>query len=352
MTTKRDYYDILGVTRDASEEDIRKAFRKKAFEYHPDRNKDHEAPERFKEVNEAYQVLTDPEQRRKYDRFGHSAPGGQGFEGFDVFGGLGDVFDAFFGGGGPNAGGVRPRQGRDLQTSLTISLEDAVRGAETDVEIGRNEPCSRCSGSRTEPGHLLEQCGNCKGSGRVRRAQRSVFGQFVTEAACNVCSGTGERVSHPCSKCRAKGSERTKRKIHISIPPGVFDGATLSLSNQGDAGELGGPPGDLYINLRIKPHSVFKRIDNDLSYEVAISFPEAALGTEMEIPTIEGPSMLKIPAGTQTGAQFRLKNLGVPLLGKSGRRGDQLVTLSVRTPDKLSKRQRELIEELQRELRT
>ena len=219
MTTQRDYYDILEVSRDSTEEEIRKAFRKKALEFHPDRNKSEDAHVKFKEANEAYQVLTDPGRRQRYDRFGHAGVGngaqgqGQGFEGADGFGGFGDVFDAFFGGGGTSR--TRAREGRDLQTSLVISFEEAAFGTKKEVEIDRVEQCSRCEGSRSEPDHDAETCSNCKGSGRVRRAQRSIFGQFVTEAACNVCNGSGQTVSYPCTKCKGSGAEKTKRKLQV-----------------------------------------------------------------------------------------------------------------------------------------
>ena len=355
MTSKRDYYDVLEVSRGASEEDIRKAFRRKALEFHPDRNKNDDAAEKFKEVNEAYQVLTDPERRQRYDRFGHAGVGnggaqqGQGFDGFDLFGGLGDVFDAFFGGGPGGATRGRGRPGRDLQTNLTISFDEAVFGTTRDIEIGRTERCSHCEGSGSEPGHAKDTCTNCSGSGRVRRAQRSVFGQFVTETTCNVCDGRGETIPHPCSSCKGSGRERAKRKIQVTVPAGVFNGATLSLAGQGEAGEVGGQPGELYVNVRVTPHERFDREDNDILYTLDLSFPQAALGTELEVPTIEGTSPLMIPAGTQNGAQFRLKNLGVPVLGRSGRRGDEVITVRVHTPDKLSRRQKELLEELERE---
>ncbi len=352
MTTKRDYYDILEVGRDASEEDIRKAFRQKALEFHPDRNKDADAGAKFKEVNEAYQVLTDPERRQHYDRFGHASTGnggGQGaggFNGGDVFGGFGDIFDAFFG-GGPRAQ-TRAHPGRDLQTTITIPFEDAVFGVTKEIEIDRREKCTRCDGSRSEPGHSAQTCSNCKGSGRVRRAQRSVFGQFVTEAVCNVCAGTGQQISNPCTRCRGSGRERAKSKIKVQVPAGVPAGANLNLRGQGDAGERGAPSGDLYVGIRVQPHEEFEREENDILYELELTYPQAALGLELEIPTLDGPHKMKIPAGTQNDEVFRIKGKGVPHLGRTARRGDELVTVRVATPEKLSKRQKELLEELQR----
>ncbi len=356
MTTKRDYYDILDIGRDASEEDIHKAFRKKALDYHPDRNKSPGASEQFKEVNEAYQVLTDPERRRRYDRFGHagvgngSAAGGrQGFDGYDVFGGFGDIFDAFFGGA---AAGARSRQGRDLGATLTITFEEAAFGTVKEVEIIRTERCARCDGNGSEPGHDKQTCSNCRGSGRVRRAQRSVFGQFVTEAACNVCGGAGTVITDPCRQCKGSGHQRAKRKLQVTVPAGVPNGARLSLQGQGDAGVRGGPPGDLYVDVRVTPHEIFVRQENDIVYAMRVSFPEAALGVELEVPTLDGPAKLKIPPGTQPGALFRLKGHGMPHLGRPSRRGDQLVTVDVATPEHLSKRQKQLLEELRQELRT
>ena len=352
MTTKRDYYDILEVGHEASEEDIRKAFRKKALEFHPDRNKDTDAAEKFKEVNEAYQVLTDPERRQRYDRFGHAGAtngggGASGFEGADVFGGFGDIFDAFVG-GGQRGGRTRARPGRDLQTNLTVAFEEAVFGVIKEIEITRTERCSRCEGSRSEPGHQPITCSNCKGSGRVRRAQRSMFGQFMTEAECNVCNGTGSQVNQPCTQCKGVGQERTRRKIQVQVPGGVPHGANLNLRGQGDAGEMGGPAGDLYVGMRVQPHAFFERENYDILYTLDISFPQAALGIELDVPTLEEPRALKIHSGTQTDEVYRIKGQGIPHLGREDRRGDQLVTIRVATPKKLSSRQRELLEELQR----
>ena len=355
MTTKRDYYDVLEIGRSASEEEIRKAFRKKALEYHPDRNKNADAGERFKEVNEAYQVLSDPERRQRYDRFGHAGvgnggagagAGASGFEGFDIFGGFGDIFDAFFG-GGPRTR-TRARQGRDLQSNITVSFEESVFGATREIEVNRIEKCARCQGSKSEPGHAATTCSNCKGSGRVRRAQRSVFGQFVTEADCNVCGGSGQEISHPCTQCKGTGFERARRTIQVQVPPGVPYGANLNLRGQGDAGDMGGPPGDLYVTVKVEPHAFFDREEHDILYTLDLTFPQAALGAEIDVPTLEGPHKLKIPGGTQTGNVFRVKGRGVPHLGRPDRRGDELVTVRVATPDKLTKKQKQLLEELQK----
>jgi molecular chaperone DnaJ len=350
MTTQRDYYDILEVSRDSTEEEIRKAFRKKALEFHPDRNKSEGAHVKFKEANEAYQVLTDPERRQRYDRFGHAGVGngaqGQGFEGADLFGGFGDVFDAFFGGGGTSR--TMAREGRDLQTTLPISFEEAAFGTKREIEIDRVEQCARCKGSRSEPGHDAETCSNCKGSGRVRRAQRSIFGQFVTEAACNVCNGSGQTVPHPCAKCKGSGAEKTKRKIQVKVPAGVPSGVRLRLERQGDTGEFGGPPGDLFVGIRVQPHDLFRREEDDVFLTVDVSFPRAALGTEIDVPTLDGAAKLKVPAGTQSNTRFKLKGQGIPHLGREGKRGDEIVTVRIETPDHLSNRQKELLEEFER----
>ena len=356
MTTKRDYYEVLEVGKGASEEDIRKAFRKKAMELHPDRNKAPDAAERFKEVNEAYQVLSDPQRRGQYDRFGHAGvrngpgPGPGGFDGADLFGGFGDIFDAFFGGGAATR--TRTRRGRDVAVSVGVSFEEAAFGADREIEVDRVDKCRACDGSRSEPGYHPQTCSNCKGSGRVRRSQRSVFGQFVTEATCNVCDGSGEEIAHPCAACKGAGRERNRRRIAVSVPPGIFNGAQLSLQGQGHAGENGGPPGDLYVEVRVARHDLFERAENDVLLTLAINFPSVALGDEIEVPTLDGPELLKVPAGAQSGDVLRMKGKGVPHLGRANRRGDQLVTLRVKTPPKLSKRQRELLEELQGSLDT
>jgi molecular chaperone DnaJ len=350
MTTKRDYYNILEIGRDATEEDIRKAFRKKALEFHPDRNKSADAGDKFKEVNEAYQVLTDPERREQYDRFGHAGPAnsGGGFEGAEGFGGFGDIFDAFFGGASPRGGRTRARAGRDLQTNLMATFDEAVFGATKEIDIARTEKCTQCEGSRSEPGHQPKTCSNCKGSGRVRRAQRSMFGEFMTEAECSACQGSGSEVSHPCTQCKGVGRQRTRRTIQVKVPAGVPHGANLNLRGQGDSGENGGPAGDLYVAMHVESHPSFERENNDILYTLDISYPQAALGAEVDVPTLQGSRTIRIPSGTQTDEIFRIKGQGVPHLGREDRRGDELVTVRVVTPGKLSKRQRELLEELQR----
>ena len=345
MTRKRDYYDILGVNRNASATEIKKSFRKLAFELHPDRNKDHGAEEKFKEISEAYEVLSDPDKRAAYDRFGHAGAqgfGGRGFDGFD-FGGFGDIFEAFFGGATTRRSG--PQRGGDLRYSLTISFEDAVFGCEKEVEIARTEKCSVCKGTKSEPGSSPERCPSCNGTGEVRRAQRSIFGQFINVTACNQCRGEGRIITRPCQHCRGQGKERLTRKIEIRVPAGVDEGTQIRLSGEGDVGRNGGSPGNLYVSLSVRKHKLFKRDGNDILYELPINFAQAALGDELEIPTLDGEASLKIPAGCQTGKIFRVKVKGVPHLRGNGR-GDQLVRVHVVTPQSLDARQKKILQEL------
>ncbi|MCI0791292.1 MAG: molecular chaperone DnaJ [Chloroflexi bacterium] len=347
MTTrKRDYYDTLGVSQGASDEDIKKAFRKLAMEYHPDRNRREGAEEKFKEINEAYQVLSDSEKRGTYDRFGHAGVtgNGKGFEGFENFGGFGDIFDAFFGGSSrsrPNAA----RRGSDLQYSLTVEFEEAVFGVDQDVELQRTETCSSCHGSRSEGGAAPQTCSNCGGVGEVRRAHQSVFGQFVQVVACNVCRGDGRIITDPCSRCRGSGQERRNRKLEVSIPGGIEEGTQVRLRGEGEQGINGGPAGDLYVVVRIKPHEIFRREGNDIVYTLPLNVSQAALGAKVIIPTLKGEAEMEIPSATQSGQSFRLKGKGVPYL-RSKRRGDQIVHVFVNTPTDLTEEQQALLEKL------
>ena len=347
MTTrKRDYYDTLGVSQAASDEDIKKAFRKLAMEYHPDRNRREGAEEKFKEINEAYQVLSDSEKRGTYDRFGHAGVtgNGKGFEGFENFGGFGDIFDAFFGGSSrsrPNAA----RRGSDLQYSLTVEFEEAVFGVDQDVELQRTETCSSCHGSRSEGGAAPQTCSNCGGVGEVRRAHQSVFGQFVQVVACNVCRGDGRIITDPCSRCRGSGQERRNRKLEVSIPGGIEEGTQVRLRGEGEQGINGGPAGDLYVVVRIKPHEIFRREGNDIIYTLPLNVAQAALGAKVIIPTLKGEAEMEIPSATQSGQSFRLKGKGVPYL-RSKRRGDQIVHVFVNTPTDLTEEQQALLEKL------
>ncbi len=350
MANKRDYYEVLGVDSNASAAEIKKAFRKLAMQSHPDRNKDHGAEERFKEINEAYEILSDPEKRAVYDRFGHAGAqgfGGRGFEGFD-FGGFGDIFETFFGGIG-TARRAGPQRGGDLRYSLTISFEDAVFGCEKEVEIVRTEACSVCHGTRSEPGSQPERCYACNGTGEVRRAQRSLFGQFMNVTACSQCQGEGRIITRPCPNCKGQGRERVARKVVIKVPPGVDQGIQIRLSGEGDTGRNGGSPGNLYVTLSVRKHKFFKRDGDHILYELPINFAQAALGEEVEIPTLDDGFTLKIPAGCQNGRIFRLKEKGVPHLRGHGR-GDQLIRVHVVTPESLDDRQKKLFNELAKSL--
>jgi molecular chaperone DnaJ len=350
MVVKRDYYEVLGVSRGASSEEIKRAFRKLAFQYHPDRNREDGAEEKFKEVNEAYEVLSDADKRAAYDRFGHGGAEsffGRGFEGFD-FGGFGDIFEAFFGGAG-TATRQSPRRGNDLRYRISISFEEAALGCEKEIEIKRIEVCSTCHGTGARPGSQPKRCPNCDGTGQVRRVQRSLFGQFINTTVCSQCHGEGRIITDPCPDCKGGGFQKQKRRIAVTVPPGVDDGNGIKLSGEGDAGSRGGTPGNLYVVLSVARHEFFNRDGDDVLYELPISFAEAALGTEVGVPTLYGKSNLKIPAGSQTGKVFRLKDKGIPHLHGGGR-GDHLVRLLVVTPESLNKEQRRLFEELARSL--
>ena len=345
----RDYYDILGVGRGVGEEDIRRAFRKKAMEFHPDRNKSPDAEEKFKEINEAYQVLSDSGKRSRYDQFGKAGVGagsgaGQPFDGFDVFGGFGDIFDSFFGNG---SGRRRQAQrGSDLQHRVVLSFEESVFGAEREVELTRLEDCGTCSGAGNEPGTPLDTCSTCKGNGQVRRAQRSVFGQFTQVTTCSSCQGRGTIIKTACPNCRGGGKERKSRKIEVAIPAGVESGMQVRLTGEGDAGSEGGGAGNLYVYIDVQEHQYFDRDGSDLTYVLPVNIAEAALGAQKIIPTLDGKEEeLKLPPGTQPGTEFRIKGKGVPHLHGS-RRGDLRVTVDVRVPGSLDDRQQELLQEL------
>ncbi|HWQ28319.1 MAG TPA: molecular chaperone DnaJ, partial [Dehalococcoidia bacterium] len=344
MTTqKRDYYGVLGVPRTADAETIKRAFRKLAMQYHPDRNAAPEAAERFKEINEAYEVLADGEKRARYDRYGHAGVNGGGAEGFGGFSGFGDIFDAFFGGFGTRRRG--PQRGADLKTSIVLEFEEAVFGCEKDVEIERTELCSECRGSGSAVGSQPEECPVCHGVGEVRRTQQSLFGQFVNVSTCDRCRGMGRVVTNPCPQCRGAGRERRRRTLVVKIPGGVDTGSQIRLTGEGDAGALGGSPGNLYITVQVRPHPLFRRDEDDLIYELPVNFAQAALGSEVSVPLIDGSTKLKVPPGTQSGHLFRLRGKGVPHL-RGGGRGDMLVVVDVTVPTELSDEQRQLLERL------
>ncbi len=342
-TAKRDYYEVLGVERNASEEEMKKAFRKLAFQYHPDRNKEPEAEARFKEINEAYEVLSDPEKRQRYDQFGPdgvNGGGGAGFEGFQGFEGFGDIFDAFFGG---TAARTRqgPQQGRDLRVQVSLTFEESVFGAEKPVQVQRSERCERCRGNRCEPGSQPARCATCNGSGEVRRVQSSIFGQFVNVATCPTCQGDGQRIDTPCTQCKGTGRERHVRTLSVKIPAGVEDGTQVRLTSEGEAGTRGGPAGSLYVYLAVAEHPLFTREGDDLLMPLDLNVAQAALGTTITFNTLDGQHTLHVPAGTQTSDTFRVKAKGVPHLRANGR-GDLLVTAQVTVPEKLTDEQKRL----------
>lgn len=353
MAEKRDYYETLGVGRDATEDDIRKAFRKLAFKYHPDHNKGDGAEESFKELNEAYQVLSDAERRATYDRYGHAGAEnifGKGFEGFN-FGGLGDIFDAFFGGGTSAAGRQTSRRGADLSYEVSISFEEAAFGCEKGITVLRVENCSLCHGTRCKPGSNPTRCSQCNGTGQVRRVQQSFFGQFSSVTTCGQCQGEGSIINERCPQCRGAGRERRECTITVKIPAGIDTGAQIRLSGEGEAGIRGGPRGDLYVAVSVNEHEYFIREGDNVLYEFPINFAQAALGAEVEVPTLDGNQKLKIPAGSQTGQVFRIKGKGFPVLHSRGH-GDELVVLAVVTPQSLNDKQKKLFRELADSLRT
>jgi len=347
MAQKRDYYDVLGVSRTASSDDLRKAYRKLAREFHPDVNSNDGAEERFKEVNEAYEVLSDSNRRSQYDRFGHSASGMPG--GGDPFGfgssTFGDIFETFF--GGASTGRRRPSvmKGQDLQVTVDIDFEEAVFGTEKEVELTRMETCEGCNGTRMKDGKTPPKCETCGGTGEVRRVQQTILGQFMTSAACSACNGEGVRITEPCPRCRGKGRVTHARRISVSVPPGIDESATLRLSGQGEASPNGGPPGNLFVKARIKPHKFFTRQGKVISLQVGVNIAQAILGDEIELQTIDGPVAFKLPSATQSGQQFRLKGKGVPDI-RGADRGDQIVTIHVIIPKELNPEQRQLVEQL------
>jgi len=348
MTVKKDYYELLGVSRNASPEEIKRAFRRLAFQCHPDHNNEEGSAERFKEINEAYEVLSDTSKRAKYDSFGHIGYG-RSFDGFDdLVTGFGDIFDAFFG-GTANMRQRVPRKGSDLHCSVEIAFEEAAFGCEKSFEVTRTERCTRCEGNRSEPGTYPTKCPNCNGIGEVRRVHQSIFGRFVNRVMCDRCEGDGTVVDQPCSRCRGTGRERVARIISIDIPAGIEDRSQLRLRGEGDFGLWGGPAGNIYVDIGVKDHELFKREGSNVRFELAIDFAQAALGDKVEVPTLDGSSILKINPGTQTGTVLVMKGKGIPRRDGPGR-GDQLVEVKVVTPDKLSREQREIFQELARSL--
>lgn len=351
-TNKRDYYEVLGVARTATEDEVKKAFRRLAKQYHPDTNKEPEAETRFIEINEAYEVLSDSQKRTAYDRYGHAGVGsaaGAGFNDFAGFGNLNDLFETFF--TGSTASGQRrsgPQRGADLRYDLTITFEEAVFGCQKEIELPRWETCSNCRGNGAQPGTSTTRCSACQGTGEIRRVQQSIFGQFVNVTMCERCRGEGRVITTPCEKCRGQGRVRTNRRVVVNIPAGVDDGINVRVTGEGEVSARGGAPGNLYVILTVKPHPFFKRQGNDIIYELPISFTQAALGDEVEVPSVDGKKVpLKIPAGTQSNRSFRLKGMGVPVVHSSAR-GDQHVIVNVVTPTNLTSEQKHLLEEFAR----
>ena len=349
MTEKRDYYEVLGVSRSASEQEIKRAYRRLARQYHPDVNRENGAEERFKEINEAYEVLSDPDRRAAYDRFGHAASG-MGAGTGDPFGFAGspfsDLFESFFGAAtGATSRRASPPRGADIQVTVDLTFEEAVFGTEKEVEVDRLETCDACHGTRMAGGKTPPSCPTCGGTGEVRRVQQTILGQFMTSGPCPTCHGEGVTITEPCEVCRGRGRVRRYRTISVTIPAGIDDNATLRLSGQGEDGPSGGAAGNLYVKVRVQPHKYFERQGKTIHSRVGINVAQAALGDEVEIDTIDGPVVFTIPAGTQSGQQFRLRGKGVPDL-RGGERGDQIVTIQVVVPKRLTDEQRELFEQL------
>ncbi len=358
LAEKRDYYEVLGVDKSASPDEIKKAYRKLAKKYHPDLNpgeKAKPAEEKFKEATEAYEILSDAEKKQRYDQFGHAGvdpqAGGFGGGGYGDFGGFGggfeDIFSSFFGGGfgggqtrrNPNA----PQRGRDLKYAVDLTFEQACFGCEIELNVNRTERCDSCGGSGAESGTAPATCNVCHGTGQVTTVQRTAFGNFQSTRPCSTCSGTGKIITNPCKACRGDGSVRKSRKVKVKIPAGIDNEQIISVSGQGDAGKNGGPAGDLLVVTRVKKHKLFTRQGYDIMCDFPITFVEAALGAEVQVPTIDGNVKYNIPEGTQTGTVFRLKDKGVPKLHGNGARGNQYVKINVEIPKNLSEKQKDLL---------
>jgi molecular chaperone DnaJ len=348
-TTERDLYEVLGVERGASDAEIKRAFRKLAQQWHPDVNTEPEAQERFKEVNDAYQILSDPERRQRYDMFGRAgvdggAGGGAG--GFEGFGGFSDIFDAFFGGaaGGGSARRGRPQPGADLRYDLRITFEEAVKGTDKEIDFRVLERCETCAGSGAKAGTEPVTCPQCQGRGEVRSVRQTMLGQMVNVSACPRCNGEGRIIEEPCETCRGDGRTERKRTLVVSIPAGIDEGHQIRLTNEGEVGPRGGPAGSLYVAVHVAPHAELKRDGTELYYQARVSIAQAALGTRISVPTVDGDEEVEIKAGTQPDTEIRLRGKGVPHLRRSGSRGDLHVLVDVHVPTKLSRKQRELLE--------
>ena len=350
-TTERDLYEVLGVQRGASDAEIKRAFRKLAQQWHPDVNKDPQAPARFKEASEAYQILSDPDRRQRYDTFGRAGvdggPAGAGFEGF---GGFSDIFDAFFGGAASgSARRGRPQPGSDLRYDMRITFEEAVKGTEKEIDFRALGRCETCSGTGAAPGTEATTCPQCEGRGEVRSVRQTMLGQMVNVSACPRCRGEGKIVETPCETCKGDGRTERKRTLRVTIPAGIDEGHQIRLTNEGEVGPRGGPPGSLYVAVHVAPHASLKRDGTELYFEARISIAQAALGTTLQVPTVEGSEEVEVKPGTQPDTEIRLRGKGVPHLRRAGSRGDLHVLVDVEVPKKLSKKQRELLEAYARE---
>ncbi len=350
----KDYYETLGISKDASKDEIKRAYKKLAKKYHPDLNKADGNEEKFKEINEAHKVLSDDNARANYDRFGTAGEGfdfngAGGFEGggFD-FGNMNDIFDMFFGGGGRRGGRSGPVRGSDLRFDMEIKLEDAAFGAEKHITIPRTESCKKCEGKGVEKESDIVSCDQCNGTGMMNRTQRTPFGMFSTSHPCNKCNGTGRFIKKPCKKCDGRGVEDVKTKIKVTIPPGVDTGTRLRIAGEGEAGIRNGGNGDLYVVMHVMEHELFTREGNDLNIDMPISFVQAAMGAEIEVPTLDGKATLKIPSGTQTDTVFKMRNKGIPSLRGYGK-GSENVKVVVQVPKKLSKKQKEALMDFERD---
>lgn len=354
MATKRDYYEVLGVSKNASEDEIKKAYRKLSKKYHPDINKEPGADEKFKEVSEAYEVLSDSQKRAAYDQYGHAstdpnfgAGGGfGGFEGFGggSFGGFEDIFESFFGGGGRSSNPNAPRQGSDLQYSLNLSFEEAIFGTQKNITFKREDECKTCHGSGAKPGTHPETCPRCHGQGTINIERQTPLGRVMSRQTCPECQGKGQIIKDPCADCHGTGRVTDNHSVKVNVPAGVEDGQQMRLSGQGEAGYNGGPYGDLFVVFRVEESDIFNREGSDIFYDLPVSFVQVTLGTEVEVPTVHGKVKLKIPAGTQTGTTFRLRGKGAPRLRGSGN-GDQHVTVNLITPKHLNEAQRKALKD-------
>ena len=356
--SKRDYYELLGVQKNADENELKKAYRKLAMQYHPDRNPDDkEAEAKFKEINEAYEVLSDSEKRRLYDQFGHAGVNqnmgsGGGYSGYEGFGGFEDIINEMFGGGfGFGGSGARrngPKKGKDIRVDLTLEFEEAAFGKHTTIEYFRTEECDVCHGHGNAPGSSKKTCTACNGAGEIRYSQRSLFGESISVKACPTCKGKGETFEQPCTQCKGHGIIKKRYTKEVDLPAGVFHGAQLQIKGEGDLGQNGGPRGDVLVVIRVKPHKHFTRDNNDIYYDLWVSYAQAVLGAEVMVPTLDGKAKFTIPEGTPSGKQFKLKGKGIPVLNGYGR-GDQYVKVNVEIPTNLNKKQKELLEAFEQE---